>query len=1138
MQPRRFIRTHSCRPRQSLTALERGKPQNYLTNVSSYRFVILILGLLFVLSISVFAQVGDYEGRPVTGVEVILEGSPTDATAQAEFQSLLKIVSGSEYSALKARQSLQDLFASNRVAAARVEISEASPGGARNSPIRVRFVVQRQIVIAGVSLRIGPVTGTPIARDEVRARLNLLEPGRRFSILAIERNADEIQAYLRDRGYYNATVEHSEEPDPSDATGTRRRVIYTITPGEQARVGKFEITGFDAAEVKPTLKLQPGAPFTREVLGDDLSRIKQALINKNYLAPQFDDPRVEFNFQTNQIDISLKGSLGPKVEVTFRNYELSEKKQLQLLPIKREGNIDYSVLEEGARRVRNQLQEQGYFFSEVTPLCTVTPPTPNTIENGSEETCRNLNPVELNDRTVQIVYDVDLKRRLKLTDIRITGTNKLTYTDVADELKSQKASALGFIPFLGGYGRGFTSNALLEEDRRIIEAHMRDFGYRHAHATVLQAISLNQDSLIITFNVDEGPLTRVAEIEVRGQTAFPADRLLKEVNTVKNAPYSPGQVRADNDRLLNLYAREGYIEAEVRPSIDELAKVGGDEQVRVIFNVNKEGSKAIVNEIVVNGVTGSAGVQRAKRDAIIRAIPLSPGDLLRADKITEAERALYVTDAFRQVLISQTLAGDGPNGTKKYDVIIDVEEKRPRVIEYGGGYSSDTGVLGLLELTNVNFMNKLRQGAIRIRASQRQQLIRFEFLDPRFARYGKKQFAPLAISAQYLRDSTITRFFRSTIDRGTFGIVQRLDEKGNPIDVLGNRVHQPTIDRITFSVETQRVLSQKSHSIVFFRYNYEDVRLRNIESLLIQDILRQDAVVRLSRFGSSFVYDTRERCERRLAGSAAGEDETIRSGEVCRYNQFDATRGHFLSADYSFAARALGGNTSMSRFLSTYHTYYKLNSVRKTVLAGNLTVGLAQTFTPRDRNGNGSIDDFDQLLPISERFFSGGSSTLRGFGYEEAGPRQVIVPQGQFRDRQGKLIGLNPFTVPIGGNAMVVMNLEARVPVTRELQIVPFYDGGNVFRSISDIFHPKPITPTGNFVEDVNAQNLRVRWSHTLGLGFRIKTPLGGALAIDYGYLLNPSEFLIPQNLNTASPSTAIFRLHQGQIHFRFTQTF
>jgi len=467
-------------------------------------------------------------------------------------------------------------------------------------------------------------------------------------------------------------------------------------------------------------------------------------------------------------------------------------------------------------------------------------------------------------------------------------------------LKTQKASAAGFIPFLGGYGRGFTSTALLQEDVRTIKAYMQNLGYRHADVHALQGISPTQDSLIITFEVTEGPLTRVAEIDVRGEKAFPEDRLLKEINTVKGAPYSPSQVRADNDQILNLYAREGYIEAEVRPSIDDLPKQGGDEQVRVVFNVNKEGFKGIVNDIVINGVTGNASVQQSKRDAIIRAIPLSPGDILRADRISEAERALYVTDAFRQVLISQQPAGDTPGGIRKYDLIIDVEEKRPRVIEYGGGYSTDTGVLGLLELTNVNFMNKLRQGAIRIRASQRKQLIRFEFLDPRYFHYGKKQFSPLAISAQYLRDSTITRFFRSTIDRGTFGVVQRLDAKGNPIDVLGMRVGQPTIDRLTFSVETQRVLSQKLHSIFFLRYNYEDVRLRNIDSLVVQPILQPDQVVRLSGFGASFVIDTRRRCERRLPGSIAGEeDETIRSGEVCRYNQTDATRGQFLSADLS-----------------------------------------------------------------------------------------------------------------------------------------------------------------------------------------------------------------------------------------------
>ena len=1099
-------------------------------------FCLLPFAFCLLFSAAVFAQVGDYEHRPVTSVEVVLEGTPADAAAVAEFQALLRIKAGAEYTAVAARQSLQDLFASDRIANARIEITETQAGTA-GSPVRVRFVVQRQLVIAGVTVNVGVPAGVPLATDEIRARLNLLEPGRRLSLLSIERNADEIQAYLRDRGYFNATVEHTEVPDPADATGTRRRVIYNVTPGEPARVATFDIAkDLDIETVKPTLKLQPGALFTRDVLGEDVNRIRQALLAKGYLSPTLNDPRVERNPETNEIKIDVTGNRGPLVNIAFsKNYPLSEKKQRELLPLKREGNLDISVIEEGARRVKNRLQEQGYFFAEVTSQCTVTPPTPTTVANGTRETCENLIPEALTGHTVTVTYDVDLKRRLTLTDIRVTGTSKLTPDDIVEELKSQKASSISFLPFIGGLGRGYTSTTILEEDRRTVEAHMRELGYRHAKATVLQGISLTGDSLIITFNVEEGPLTRVAEVEVRGATVFDQDRLHKEITINKGEPYSRSQVRGDNDRLLNLYAHEGYIEAEVRPAVDELPKQGEDEQVRVVFNVTKEGAKAIVNDIVINGVTGDAGTQRTKRDAIVRAIPLMRGDPLRADKITEAERALYVTDAFRQVLISQQPAGETATGEKKYDVIIDVEEKKPRVIEYGGGYSTDTGVLGLMELTNVDFMNKLRTAAVRLRGSQRQQLVRFEFLDPRFARYRKDQFAPLGVSLQYLRDSTITRFFRSTIDKGTFGIVQRLDENGNPIDEFGNPVGDPEIDRFTFTIETQRVFSQKQRSIVFFRYAYEDVRLRNIESLLVKDILIPDQVVRLSRFGTSFVIDTRERCERRLPGAITTEEEHIRGGEVCRYNQTDPTRGHYLTADFSWAAKALGGNTSFTRFLATYHTYYKVHAARNTVLAGNLTVGMAQLFDIRDKNGNGHIDDFDRLLPISERFFSGGSTTLRGFPFEEAGPRQVIVPQGDFRDSKGNLIRLNPFTVPIGGNAEVVLNLEARVPMTRNVQVVPFYDGGNVFRSIGDIFHPKPITPTGNFLEDINAQNLRVRWSHTVGLGFRFKTPLGGALAVDYGFLLNPSRFLIPQN---PIPTTAIFQLHQGQFQFRFNQTF
>ena len=1093
---------------------------------------------------STFAE---YEGRTITSVEITFEGAPADPAAEAEFLSIISVVPNSEFSAVNLRDSLQALFDSERVANARVEVIDpgsTGPGSTKAGPIRLRFVIQRQVQIGDVKFELTPAGGTPISEDELRARVNLTQPGTRLSKQIVLRNSEELQVFLHDRGYFNAVVEPREQLDSS---GTRATVTYRVVPGEQARVDVFNINinGFNPAAVKSTLQLQPGVPFTREALGSDTNKIQQALIDQSFLSPLLEDARVERDAERNTIAISLTGTVGPKVSVVVPDYPLNDKTARELLPVKREGNIDVSVITEGERRLRNKLQEQGYFFVQVSPVCTVTPPIAELGDNGTVGTCEVLNPESLSGHSVEIRYDIERGRRFKLTDIRITGTNKLAYEDVAADLRTQKASALGLIPLLG-YGRGYTSLSLLEQDKRTVTNYMRDLGYRRAVVDVLQGVSLNGDSLIITFQVTEGPLTRIGGVELRGNKIYTDQRLRDELKTVVGAPYSRSQARADGERMIALYAREGYVNARMDYSVVELPKKGDDEQVRLIYTISNEGDKVFINRIIVNGVTGSAKTQETKRGAILRVIPIAEGDVLRSDRIADSERELYLTDAYRQVIIRTEPAGETTSGFKRRDVIIDVEEKKPRVMDYGGGFSTDTGPLGLLEISNVNLMNKLRQGAMRLRVSSQQQRLRFEYLDPRFKRYGEKRFAPLGLSLEYQRDSTVTRFFRSAIDRGTLGIVQRLDDKGNALDDFLMRVKEPTINRFTAAIETNRVLDPKTHSAVFLRYSYEDVRLFNLQSLLIKPVLQPDRAVRLSKFGASFIRDTRERCERGLLGTVRDpNEETGAPGEVCRYNQLDATRGAFFSLDYAIALRQLGGNVSYNRLQASYRRYYKLNSLRGTTLAGNATLGLANLFNPRDRGGNPGIDEIDLTLPISERFFSGGSTTLRGFGFEEAGPRQVIIPKGNFIDQNKNLVTLNPFTVPVGGNALAIVNLEARIPVSRSLQAVPFYDGGNIFRRVGDLFgkHDDTPVPPGDVVAAINAANLRAHWTNTVGLGFRIQTPFGGALAIDYGFLLNPPEFLIPQRGPTGgvddfNGTPAIYRLKRTQVHFRFTQTF
>jgi outer membrane protein insertion porin family len=1122
------------------------------TNARGLRFFSrLVLRVQAVLLVSFLAlsitnasvsdvRMEDYEGRLITAIELTFEGSTPDKAIEAELLSLLKIAPNTEFSAVRVRDSLQALLDSGRVANARVEVTDV--GSTPTSPIKLRFVVQRQIQIADVRIELGAVTGSPISTDELHARLNLIHPGTKLSKQVILRNADEIQVYLRDRGYFEATVEPIEQ---LDASGTRATVIYRINPGEQTKVGKFDIVipGFDPTPIRPSLTLQPGAPFTRDALGSDVARIRDAILAQGHLAPMLEDARTRRDPESNSISILLEGVKGPKVSVAVTNYEISAKTQRELLPVLREGNIDYSAIVEGARRIRNRLQEDGYFFADVTPVCNVANPPGDFGPNNSEETCQNLTPTALNDRTVAITYQVERGRRFRLADIRITGTNKLAVSDIENELKTQRASAIGLIPFLG-YGRGYTSIALLEQDRRTVKGFMQDLGYRRADVSVLQGVSINGEDLIITFEVTEGPLTRVAGVEVRGNRIFTEQQLKDELHAVIGAPFSRTEARFDSDRLVSLYARQGYPNTRLEFSVIELPKKGEDEQVRLVYTIANESEKVFINQIIINGVTGSAGTQEKKRRAILRAIPLAEGDPMRADRISEAERELYLTDAYRQVIIHREPAGETASGFKREDIIIDVEEKKPRVMDYGGGYSTDVGALGLFEITDVNFMNSLRLGALRFRASKRQQLVRLEYLDPRWLRYRKNQFAPLGITVEYNRDSTVTRFFRSAIDQGTNGIVQRLDEDGNPINEFGMQVDEPSINRFTVTLETQRVLSQKSRTIVFARYAYEDVRLFNLESLVVKPILQPDKAIRLSRIGGSLVRDTREHCERQFLGNRRiAEGETLGApGEICRYNQVDATRGEFLSFDYALALRQLGGNISFNRFQAVYRRYYKVNRLRNTVFAANFNLGLANLFNPQDRDDNGVIDEVDLTLPISERFFSGGATTLRGFRFEEAGPREVIIPQGPFRDNDGEVVFLNPFTVPTGGNALAVVNLEARIPLSKSFQIVPFYDGGNVFRRVGDLFgkkEPNPVPPS-DVLAFIKQENLRAHWTSTFGLGVRFQTPLGGALAIDYGVLVNPPEFLVPQRGPTGGFDgvPAIFRLNRGRLHFRLSQTF
>jgi outer membrane translocation and assembly module TamA len=159
------------------------------------------------------------------------------------------------------------------------------------------------------------------------------------------------------------------------------------------------------------------------------------------------------------------------------------------------------------------------------------------------------------------------------------------------------------------------------------------------------------------------------------------------------------------------------------------------------------------------------------------------------------------------------------------------------------------------------------------------------------------------------------------------------------------------------------------------------------------------------------------------------------------------------------------------------------------------------------------IDPFE-YIPLPERFFGGGSTSLRGFPDNQAGPRDLVTG------------------FPLGGRALLFHSTELRFPlVGANIEGVLFHDMGNVysgFKNISFRVHQNNLTDFDYMV-------------HAAGFGIRYKTPVG-PVRLDLAYSINPPTFNglkgTYQELlfNTATP--AIQHVSHFQFFFSIGQAF
>ncbi len=178
-----------------------------------------------------------------------------------------------------------------------------------------------------------------------------------------------------------------------------------------------------------------------------------------------------------------------------------------------------------------------------------------------------------------------------------------------------------------------------------------------------------------------------------------------------------------------------------------------------------------------------------------------------------------------------------------------------------------------------------------------------------------------------------------------------------------------------------------------------------------------------------------------------------------RNNPANPTRGFIGTATFDAASAALGSEVEFLR--GTARFSYYLPVTKRSDLAFGARAGIISPLGKSSRRPTASVP---AGLPIDERFFSGGSTTVRSFAERELGPK----------DLNG---------VPIGGEAFTVFNIEYTFPVYGDVKGAVFADAGNLRARAGDF----------------SLSDMR----YGVGAGLRYNLPFG---PIRLDYAVNPSR--------------------------------
>ena len=957
------------------------------------------------------------------------------------------------------------------------------------------------------------VTESGAVLEQNPSQLNL-QPGQPFSI---EAESASLRELFRAGSYADLRAELTDVPG-----GVRLDFVVR----QNFFINRVQIEGLREPPGEglalSSLRLNLGEKFHESDMKDALDRLRQTLEDDGLYQAKVDYQTAPHP-ETLQVDIVVRVSAGQRARtgaVTIQNQtQFSDQELRDRLKIKEGAEITSDRLNRSADGARAWLAKKNYLGARVT------------LHRGIYDANTNTVPIEI---TIYAGLEV-----------RVT-------------VEGAKISAGTLHKLIPIYEEGAVDEDLLQEGRRALREWFERAGYFDTQVSYTTSDAVADKSTntsrpaarVVTYHVDRGDHHRLVGVAFSGNKYFSTDLLAARLKIQAAAYASPGRystalLQDDVASVHTLYDANGFHDVQVNSRLADnyqgrrgvlfvRFEITEGQQTRVSA-LDIVGNKELTKDELL-GVTGSSKGQpysesnvSSDRDNILalyynqgfsearftadveKVATSSETDAPRVKltyHITEGPQALvarvlingyehtHVGTISREIGIRRgeplsegavvetqrklynlgifsrvTIAPQNPDGDDPLKtVVVMVDEAKRYTIAYGLGFEAQR--LGANATnTTLSFAPRGILELTKANLTGRADSLSFKI-------------RASTIQGRALLAYTAPNYFASP----NFSLqISAYYDKTRDIQTFDSKRYEGSIQ-----------LSQKlsSSSSILYRYAYRKVITQINSNILAEQIPLFSQNTDIAEIGTSWIRDHRN-------------------------NPADASRGHLENVDIDLAMKPVGSAANFLRVFLQNSTYHAIG--RRLVFARSVRFGVQTPY------GNTISSD----IPLPERFFAGGGTSLRGFALNQAGPRDPLTG------------------FPIGGQALLVFNQDLRFPmhlplIGDRLGGALFYDAGNVFSSVRTItVRTSPPIPTivSTTVNNIattacatNCNNDLNYFSHTIGFEFRYGTPIG-PVAVDLGYQLNPARFQVPVTVN-GIPGVGVSRLPAFQFFVNLGTTF